>query len=254
MIGNLISLLPYWFGILCLSLILRSKEKVVSKEILWASTRTTIQLILLSLALEKIFESTSMIMGLILSLVMTVNSSWQIWLRSKYKNSAIFWNTLFSNTMAIWPLAFLFSIDQGGFEWATPQVILPLLGMLLGNSLNGVSIALENFHKISREKKDEILSYLAMGATESESIHRIFSRSLRAGITPHINSMISMGIVSIPGMMAGQLISKADAINAALIQIKMMFCVCSGTVMSIYIALWLARRKLFLNSGELCLE
>lgn len=254
MIHHLISLIPYWLGVVAIYFILRFRDKKLSFDILWASTRTSLQLILLALALEAIFSTTSMIMGLILSVVMTFNSSWQIWIRSKYRSPEIFWNTLLSNTFAIWPIAFLFSLDQGASDWSTPQILLPLMGMLLGNSMSGVSIALETFLKTSREKKDEILTLLALGASDKESVHHVFFRSLKIAIAPQINSMISMGIVSIPGMMAGQLISKTDALLAATVQIKMMICICIGTVVSIYLCLWLARRRMFSSTGELCLE
>jgi putative ABC transport system permease protein len=66
--------------------------------------------------------------------------------------------------------------------------------------------------------------------------------------------MISMGIVSIPGMMAGQLIAKADAFDASMVQIKMMLSICAGTLISVYISLKFVRKKMFLPTGELCFE
>jgi putative ABC transport system permease protein len=64
--------------------------------------------------------------------------------------------------------------------------------------------------------------------------------------------MISMGIVSIPGMMAGQLIASTNPLDASILQVKMMLAICLGTLLSILIALRFVRKRLFLPTGELC--
>jgi len=134
------------------------------------------------------------------------------------------------------------------------MMLLPLMGMILGNTFNGVSIALSTYIETFREKKNQVISLLAMGATEEEATRNVFHRSLKAGISPHLNSMLAMGIVSIPGMMAGQLVAVTSALDASLLQIKMMLSVISGTALCIYIALKFLHKKIFLPSGEICFE
>jgi len=75
MLSKFLSLVPYWSGILILVFLLSKRQKKISKEILWASFRTTIQLIFLAFALEVIFKSTQMVVSLAVALVMTFNSS-----------------------------------------------------------------------------------------------------------------------------------------------------------------------------------
>jgi putative ABC transport system permease protein len=254
MIPKLITLLPYWAGMILVAGVIARKQKKLSNDLLWASLRTTVQLILLAFALELIFQSTLMIVSLAVALIMTFNSSLQVVSRSSTKRYKVFWISFASHVFSLWPIAFLFSLDESPQKWLEPRMLLPLMGMILGNSLSGVSIALGAFMQTFKEKKGEILSLLALGATNEEATRKVFFRSLRAGITPQINSMIAMGIVSIPGMMAGQLISQTSAIDAALVQIKMMLSISTGTVLCIYIALKFIRKKLFLPTGELCLE
>lgn len=248
------SLLPYWIGIVLIYLYFRNKQKLFAHEIVWAGARTTIQLILLAFALQEIFKSNLFIVTLLVSLFMTLNSSRQIILRSKSQVMHLFWISLVSNVLSIWPIAFLFSMDISEGNWMEPQKLLPLMGMLLGNTLSGVSIGLESFTQNLNEKKNEVITLMALGATAEESTNRFFHRALRAGITPQINSMISMGIISIPGMMAGQLISKINALDASILQVKMMLSICIGTTLSIYIALRFVRKSYFLPTGELCLR
>jgi len=249
---NLLNLWPYLAGILFIYLYLKFQYRELAKEILWATLRTSIQLILLAFALEQIFKSQLFITSLAISLIMTINSSGQIVRRSKRKILNLFWISLISNIFAIWPLAALFSMDLSLGSWTEPQRILPLLGMLLGNTLSGVSIGISNFMENFGEKKNEVITMMALGATIEEASHRFFYRALKAGINPQINSMISMGIISIPGMMAGQLISNINAMDASILQIKMMLSICIGTLISIIIALKFVRKSLFLSTGELC--
>ena len=254
MIQKLLTLIPFWIVILLGYFFIKRLQKKLAKEILWATFRTTIQLIALAFALEMIFTSTLFVLSLFVSIVMTLNSSLHSYKRSKFKEKSIFFNSLLANVMAIWPIAFIFSFEQSSIEWSQPKVLLPLMGMLLGNSLNGVNIGLETFLSSTKDKKDEILTLLALGATNEESMKNIFYRSLSLGLKPHLNSMLSMGVVSIPGMMTGQLLSKTSAFDASIIQVKMMIAICVGTFLSIFIALKLMQKKIFKPTGELCIE
>lgn len=247
-----ISLLPYWAVIFIIHLFFRHKAKDLAQELIWASIRTTVQLILLAFALKFIFATNLFIVTIAISFIMTLNSAGQIVWRNKSKVANLFWISFCSNLLALWPVAFLFSLDLSQREWWQARNLLPLLGMLLGNTLNGVSISLESFIQNFRERKNDVLTLMALGASIDESSSRFFFRALRAGITPQINAMISMGIISIPGMMAGQLIAGTDALAASMIQVKMMLAIVASTVLSVYIALYFVRRKLFLPGGELC--
>lgn len=254
MMTKFLTLLPYWTVMLLVASLIARKQKKLSRELLWAGVRTTVQLILLAFALEVVFQSKLMIVSLLVALIMTFNSALQVVSRSNTRRYKIFWISFASHVFSLWPIAFLFSLDESPQNWLEPRMLLPLMGMILGNSLSGVSIALGAFIQTFKEKRGEILGLLALGATAEESTRAVFFRSLKAGITPQINSMIAMGIVSIPGMMAGQLISQTSAIDAATVQIKMMLSISSGTILCIYIALKFIRKKLFLPTGELCLE
>lgn len=254
MLDKFFSLIPYWGGVAFLAIILSKRQKKISKDILWASFRTTLQLIFLAFALELIFKSTELIVSLLVALIMTFNSSTQIVSRSKTSRYKIFWISFLSNIFSIWPIAFFFSWESSESGWYGPMRLLPLLGMILGNSFNGVSIALTTFIETFRDHKNQVITLLSLGATEEEATRNLFYRSLKAGISPHINSMLAMGIVSIPGMMAGQLVAATSALDASILQIKMMLSVISGTALCIYVALKFLHKKIFLPSGEICFE
>jgi putative ABC transport system permease protein len=251
---KILSVIPYWFLIIIISGHLYRKEKNLSKELIWASLRNGIQLILLAFLLEIIFKSSAMVVTVAIALVMTLNSSYHIVSRSKTQKYNLFSITFFSHIFSLWPIAFLFSFDESKEAWSEPRMLLPLLGMILGSTLSGVSIALGSFSQSFKEKRGEIITKLSLGASSEEATRKFFFRALRAGMTPQINSMLAMGIISIPGMMAGQIISNASAFEAAVVQMKMMICISAGTVFCTYISLHFLRKKLFLPTGEICLE
>ena len=256
MLSKFISLIPYWSGVGLLALLLSKRQKKISQDILWASFRTTLQLIFLAFALELIFKSTQMYVSLGVALIMTFNSSSQIVARSKTSRYKIFWISFLSNVFSIWPIAFFFSWERSVVvsRWYEPMMLLPLLGMILGNTFNGVSIALSTYLETFRHHKNQVITLLSLGATDEEATRNLFYRSLKAGISPHINSMLAMGIVSIPGMMAGQLVAATSAMDASILQIKMMLSVITGTALCIYIALKFLHKKIFLPTGEICFE
>jgi len=248
----ILSIIPFWGLVLFWILFFLKKDKILSKSLLIASLRVSLQLILLAVVLETIFKSTFFLTTLFISFIMTLNSSFQIGLKSKKGRLQLAGVTFFSQTLALWPLAFFFAYDENPLRFTTPEVLLPLLGMLLGNSLNGISMAREQFSLAMEERQDEVLTLLSLGATPKEATKNIFLKALKLGITPQLNSMLAMGIVSIPGMMTGQLMAKTDAFSASITQMKMMLSVLCGTITCIYVMMIILRKNYFTSKGELC--
>ncbi|GAB4269285.1 MAG: hypothetical protein Kow0029_05260 [Candidatus Rifleibacteriota bacterium] len=86
---------------------------------------------------------------------------------------------------------------------------------------------------------------LALGMTASESIKEIWQESIKTGMIPIINSMAAAGLVSLPGMMTGQILAGNDVQVAVNYQILIMFMISSGTGFGVMLSLWLLKRKMF---------
>lgn len=110
-----------------------------------------------------------------------------------------------------------------------PQYAIPLLGMILGNGLTGISISLDLALESFAERRNEIEMELALGATRWEAAQRPLRESVRRGMIPIINSMTVVGIVSLPGMMTGQILSNTDPLTAVKYQIVVMFMIAAAT-------------------------
>jgi putative ABC transport system permease protein len=106
--------------------------------------------------------------------------------------------------------------------------VLPILGMVLGNTLTSASLVLQIIGEAAERERAAIEDRLALGATRFGAFSFVLSRALKTAMTPLLNTMSVAGVVALPGMMTGQVLAGADPIDAATYQIMIMF-VLSGT-------------------------
>ena len=133
--------------------------------------------------------------------------------------------------------------------WYLPQYVIPLAGMVIGNSMTGIALALERVFADLDARKDEVLALTALGATPWEAAHGAIRLALRAGLIPTINSMAAAGIVFIPGMMSGQILAGADPVTATGYQIVVMLMVAAATALGSVVALLLTYKRRFTKDG-----
>jgi putative ABC transport system permease protein len=132
--------------------------------------------------------------------------------------------------------------------------VIPLLGMVLGNSLTGVSLAMDSLLTDLDEHKDRIEMELSLGASRWEAARDPLSEAVRRGMIPILNSMTVVGIVSLPGMMTGQILEGASPLSAVKYQIVVMFMLAASTSLgSMGVALFVYRR-LFDDRHQLRVE
>jgi len=129
--------------------------------------------------------------------------------------------------------------------WYAPQYAIPLLGMVLGNTMNGVALGLDRLTQDAVQRRAVIEARLALGERWQEAIADIRHDAMRVGLIPIINAMAAAGIVSLPGMMTGQILAGAPPLEAAKYQILVMFLIAGGTGLGTVVAVSLAARRLF---------
>src|SRR5260370_14082226 len=129
--------------------------------------------------------------------------------------------------------------------WYSPQSAIPLLGMILGNTLNGISLGLDRLGGELGGKRDQVEALLALGATRWEAARRPIQQAVRTGLIPTINAMMVVGIVSLPGMMTGQLLAGASPVEAVKYQILIMFLIASAAALGTVSVVLLSYRRLF---------
>jgi putative ABC transport system permease protein len=113
--------------------------------------------------------------------------------------------------------------------WWKPQYVIPLLGMVLGNGLTGMSLCLDELLASLDRDRSSVETELALGASRWEAARAPMQQAIRRGMVPMINSMMVVGIVSLPGMMTGQILEGADPLLAVRYQIVIMFMLAGAT-------------------------
>ncbi|MCJ8321203.1 MAG: ABC transporter permease [Colwellia sp.] len=224
---NTISLqnLAYAFIPVVMVFFILAKWSLSSKRAMIAITRMLIQLLLIGYFLVAIFESDSALLVVFILVVMVVFSSWIALGNLPVARKELAKSAIMSITISA---AFtIFVITQGVLEltpWYQPQTLLPLSGMIFASCMNSISISGERFYAELSNKS----SYLQARNT-----------AFQTAMIPNINALFAVGIVSLPGMMTGQILSGISPFIAARYQIMVMCMVfaCAGISSAIFLIL-----------------
>jgi len=213
-------------------------------KLLVATVRTVVQLVLLGQILSWVFglDSAPVVLGLMG--LMGVAAGHAAVGRSSRRYRGVLPGAIL--TLVITGTATTFAVTAliiGVEPWYAPQYVIPLLGMILGNSLTGISLALDGLLEALDLRRDLVEMELAHGATSWEAARGPVTDAVRRGMIPILNAMTVVGIVSLPGMMTGQILQGADPVDAIAYQIVVMFMLAAACAMgSIGVALLTYRR------------
>ncbi|MCX7426081.1 MAG: iron export ABC transporter permease subunit FetB [Planctomycetia bacterium] len=212
-----------------------------------ASVRCVVQLVLIGLVLRWIFApGTPWYVVVGLGTIMTMIAGVVAVDRSERRYAGIVLDSVISMWACAWLVTGVALLAVVRPEpWYRPQYAIPLLGMILANTLNGVSLGLNRFTREMTDRRAEIDTLLALGATRWEAARAAVQESIRTGMIPTINAMMIMGIVSLPGMMTGQLLAGVEPMQAISYQIIIMFFLAAATSLGTSGVVLLGYRRLF---------
>lgn len=218
------------------------------RELLIASVRSVVQLSLIGLILVWIFAREQWYEVLVILTLMTLIASIAAKNRVKKPYIGLTWDTLLAVFGSSWLVA-LFGgmcvLASEGQAWYRPQVMIPLLGLILGNSLTAVSLSMNQLVNSLHREQAMINSLLALSASPWEAARSYVVAAIQNGITPTINSMMVVGLVSLPGMMTGQILAGADPHQAVLYQIITLFLIATSSTLGCTIGTLLVFRRFF---------
>lgn len=207
----------------------------LERSLLIGSVRSVVQLLLIGFVLEWLFSQENPWVVLLIALVMTTIAAIAAVNRTQRRFGGIYWDSLLS---VLGAAGLVTSLSLTGIiqvqPWYDPQYLIPLLGMILGNILNGISLGLDRFMTSVVDQQQQIETLLTLGATRWEAAHQQVRDAVRTGMVPILNSMMVVGLVSLPGMMTGQILAGADPIDAVRYQIIIMFMIASGTALGTF--------------------
>ncbi len=227
------------------------------KRILISAVRTVVQLLFIGFILKTLFERVELEWILLLTTIMLSIATYEVIARQKSRFTG-FWGyglgfiTLFISSFSISFLVLIVIIDEA--PWYAPQFSIPLVGMMLGNTMTSLALALDKLTQSALDKQKQIEAQLILGASWKDAINDIIHDSIRVGMLPIINAMAAAGIVSLPGMMTGQILAGADPMDAVKYQILIMFMIAGGSGLASIIGVRIGARYLFDDRWRLRLD
>ena len=224
----------------------------LEKDLLWGTLRTFAQLFMVGYVLKVVFQINNVYLILLLYVWMIFWAAHAIRSRIKERTVPVFLPTFISMVLSYMTVSFMVTavIVQVN-PWYTPQYFIPLGGMIIGNSMNAIALALERLFSDIRNRRDEIELALCLGATYQEATHDMMRDVLKTGMIPSINAMMSVGLVFLPGMMTGQILAGADPITAVKYQIIVMLMLVASTAIGCLVVVIIVRKLCFTRYHQL---
>lgn len=230
--------------LLVIPIIISYKEGLhIIKDLIVATLRAVVQLIILGFLLHYIFKINDKWLLVLCVFVIIVNASWNTISRS----SPVMHHVFLISFVAIFvgtALPLLGTIATGAIQFTANEVI-PIGGMLANNGLIAINLAYQNLDRAFVQDGTNIESKLSLAATTKLASKGAIRESIRLAIVPTIDSVKTYGLVSIPGMMTGLIIGGVPPLQAIKFQLLVVFIHTTATIMSALIATYLSYGQFF---------
>ncbi len=220
----------------CLSIFL---QLGVHRQLIISAIRMAVQLTLIGFVLLKLFALVSPVWTGLAALVMVSFAGYEIMSRLERRFSGGWGFGLGAGPMlfaAGLVTVFTLITQIEATPWYDPRFALPLFGMILGNTMTGISLGLNTLVSNTLRERGAIEAQIALGRTRAQALGPVIRQAMRSGFIPIINAMAASGIVSLPGMMTGQILAGAEPTEAVKFQILIMFLIGGATGIGVTLA------------------
>jgi putative ABC transport system permease protein len=233
-------------------IILRWTGVPLVRQMFMATGRMTVQLVLVALYLEFIFRINSFWVNCGWVLIMIVIANLNITHSAGLKLQRLFPALLAGLAAGTLPVVgFFVCVSVRPEPFYDARYLIPISGMVLGNCLRANVVALERFYSAIRANTREFITYLSLGATRQEACRPYLRQALQASITPTLSTMATIGLVSLPGMMTGQILGGSLPMTAIKYQIAIMLAIFCATVITVFANVLFSQRTAFTPYGLL---
>lgn len=216
------------------------------KDVLWATIRMTAQLLLVGVYLEYVFSLNSTLVNILWVLIMSVIAAYTIIQRSDLKFKLFFIPILLSIIISItvtdaYFLGFVVKLENV-FD---ARYFIPVTGMLLGNTIKNVIITLDAYYKRIDNEQNFYRWHLANGASHKEALLPFMRDALKVSFNPLIATTAIMGLISLPGMMTGQILGGSNPNVAVKYQIMLLITIFSSAILNVVLTILFSNRIAF---------
>ena len=204
----------------------------LERQLLIATARMAVQLTLVGLVLTTLFAIVSPLWTGLAALAMVLFAGREIVARQERPLAGAWSFGLGTGCMLVAAslvTVFALSTQVSPEPWYHPRWALPLLGMVLGNTMTGISLGLHTLTAGALRDRAAVEAQLSLGATRTEALLPVTRSAMRSALMPIVNAMAATGLVALPGMMTGQILAGIDPVEAVKYQILVMFLIAGGT-------------------------
>lgn len=243
--------LAWALGLVAVAIALSAWDKLSLEWSLgFAAARTILQLSIVGFVLEVVFADPNPVTVIAVLVVMLSTATRVAYSRIGEKISLMLpivgGSLLLSTALTLIYVNILIIKPQ---TWYQPQYLVPLAGIVLGNAMNGAAIAGERLASNLKSGRMEIETHLSLGATSEQAVARYRREAIKAAMIPNINTMLVVGIVTLPGTLTGQLLSGVSPFAASFYQILILFMQALATLATTILVTRGMCRQVF-NSAE----
>ncbi len=248
---NIVQFSMIYLLLLAVLFIMKKAKINQSKLLFTASLKMSVQLFLSGLLLTYIFDNPHPIFVVLYLLSMVAFSTQRILKRNAFLNKEfkrlIFFTLGFSGISVV---AFFVGIVVQT-DLFNPQYMIPIGGMIIGNAMNGLSLGIKTLSETMDFEKIKVETLLNMGVEPKDILIPFVNGALETALLPTLNNMLNMGIISLPGMMTGQILSGTMPMTAIVYQIAIMIAITTGASLASFSTLYLGYRTLINNRKQI---
>jgi putative ABC transport system permease protein len=219
----------------------------VAWRLLWSTTRMVVQLLLVGHALRLLFAAAHPGWTALAAALMVAFAGYEILGRQERRLRGLWAYGLGTGAMfvsSVLVTLFALHVQLDTEPWFDPRYSIPLLGMILGNAMTGISLGINTLTTTLVDRRGAVEAQLALGATRWQAVRQPVRRALRTALIPLVNRMAATGVVFLPGMMTGQILAGADPTTATHYQILISFLIAGGTALGAAVAVLGGVRRL----------
>lgn len=236
-------------ALLAIAVGLSYRERLgLERDLLFAALRAFVQLMAIGYVIDLIFGAERFTWTLLMLVAMVAFATATSARRARALPGAWWMMAAAIGLASALTLGLMLAL---GIIDATARYLIPIAGMVVGNSMTTASVTAVRLVEDTRDQRARIEAALALGATPRQAAESIIRRSVRLAMVPIVDSTKTMGLVFLPGAMTGMILAGADPLEAVKLQVVIMYMLTAATALSAVAAALLAPRRLFTRHQQL---
>jgi putative ABC transport system permease protein len=239
------------FGLILIAVSLSRWQRLgLAKDFVIGAIRTIVQLLLVGYVLVYIFAVDRWYITVAALMLMLIVATFAAVGRQKKKvGRRLHWITGTAMLLgSAFTLIYISTLVVRVHPWYDPRYMIPIFGMIVGSAMNGASIALERLAEEMKLRRAEVEAYLALGASYQQASRQPLRQALRASLIPTVNGLMVVGLVTLPGMMTGQILAGSSPLTAVRYQIVVVFMQAAAVAITTAVVTLWYRRTFFTDA------